>query len=233
MIEGYNATSSKARERTGLDDTTGFGEIPTTVLADVLGCTSVMDAGIRSLWSPMPRVAGPAFTVSCAPGDNLMLHAAIYRATPGSVLVVAAGDTDHAVAGGNVCAVAQRRGIAAFVVDGVIRDLAEVRDAGFPVFARGVVPVAGVKAATAPLNEPVRCGGVLVRGGDIVVADDDGVLVIPAESREQAFRDGVAKLAAEASQSLDMWEAEHHARIERILAEHGFDGAATNKEAAR
>jgi regulator of RNase E activity RraA len=214
-----------------LDDTTGFGEIPTTVFADVLGGTMVMDAGIRPLWSPAPRVAGPAFTVTCAPGDNLMLHAAIYRAAPGSVLVVAAGDADHAVAGGNVCAVAQRRGIAAFVVDGMIRDLAEVRDAGFPVFARGVVPVAGTKAATAPLNEPAWCGGVLVRAGDVVVADDDGVLIIPAERREQALRDGVAKLAAETSQGLDMWEAEHHARIERILAEHGFDDAATSREA--
>src|SRR5215469_8572877 len=159
-----------------------------------------MDIGIRALWSPVPRVAGPAFTVTCAPGDNLMLHAAIYRAAPGSIVVVAAGDSDYAVAGGNVCAVAQRRGIAGFVVDGVIRDLAEVRDAGFPVFARGVVPVAGFKAAIAPLNEPARCGGVLVRPGDIVVADDDGVLVVPAERREQALRDGGAKLVGDSNQ---------------------------------
>jgi len=213
-----------------MDDTDGFADIPTTVLADVLGRAHVMDMGIRALWSPSPRVAGPAFTVMCAPGDNLMLHAAIYRAPPGSVLVVAAGDTDCAVAGGNVCAVAHRRGIAAFVVDGVIRDLAEVRDAGFPVFARGVVPVAGVKAAIAPLNEPVRCGGVMVRAGDVVVADDDGVLVIPAERRDQLLRDGRAKAAAEAAQTLDMWEAEHHARIETILAEHGFGNAAAGRE---
>jgi len=208
-----------------MDDTDGFADIPTTVLADVLGRAHVMDMGIRALWSPSPRVAGPAFTVMCAPGDNLMLHAAIYRAAPGSVLVVAAGDADYAVAGGNVCAVAQRRGIAAFVVDGVIRDLAEVRDAGFPVFARGAVPVAGLKAATAPLNEPVRCGGVTVRPRDIVVADEDGVLVVPADRREQALRDGQARASAEAAQTLDRWEAEHHARIERILAEHGFGGA--------
>jgi len=214
-------------------DDAGFGEISTTVLADVLGRAHVMDVGIRPLWSPMPRVAGPAFTVTCAPGDNLMLHAAIYRAPPGSVVVVAAGDADYAVAGGNVCAVAHRRGIAAFVVDGVIRDLAEVRDAGFPVFARGVVPVAGVKARTAPLNEPVRCGGLTVRGGDIVVADEDGVLVVPAELRERAASDGRAKAEAEAAQTLDMWEVAHHARIERILVEQGFDGAATLTEAGQ
>jgi len=216
-----------------LDNTGGFAELPTTVLADVLGRAHVMDIGLRPLWSPMPRVAGPAFTVTCEPGDNLMLHAAIYRAAPGSVLVVDAGSVEYAVAGGNVCTVAQRRGIAAFVVDGVIRDLAEVRDAGFPVFARGVVPVAGVKAATAPLNEPVRCGGITVRPGDIVVGDDDGVLVVPAERRDQALRDGRAKADAEASQTLDMWEAEHHARIDRLLAEHESDGAATIREAGQ
>lgn len=94
-------------------------------LADVLTREAVMDAGLRPLWTPIPRIAGPAYPVRCAPGDNLMLHAAIHRAPPGSVIVVEARDTAFAVAGGNVCAVAQRRGIAAFVVDGVIRDLAE------------------------------------------------------------------------------------------------------------
>jgi 4-hydroxy-4-methyl-2-oxoglutarate aldolase len=213
-----------------LDGSTGFGEIPTTILADLLGRAQIMDIGVRALWSPAPRVAGPAFTVTCAPGDNLMLHAAIYRAAPGAVLVVGGSGADYAVAGGNVCAVAQGRRIAALVVDGVVRDLAEIRDAGFPVFARGVVPVAGVKAAIAPLNEPVRCGGVQVRAGDIVVADDDGVLVVPAERHEQVLREGRARADAEAAQTLDMWEAEHHARIEKMLAAQGFNDAEKVRE---
>src|SRR3954462_13377489 len=140
----------------------GFTSIPPTALAAILGREQVMDSGIRPLWSPMPRVAGPAFTVRCPPGDNLMLHAAIHRAEPGSVVVVESGDLDYALAGGNVCAVAQRRGIAAFVADGVIRDLAEVRELGFPVFARGVIPIPGAKKAVAPLGGRVRCGGVRV-----------------------------------------------------------------------
>lgn len=207
-----------------MDDTAGFAEVPTTTLADILGHDQTMSIAIRSLWPPVRRVAGPAFTVTCPPGDNLMLHAAIYRAAPGSVLVVQSGDVDYAVAGGNVCAVAQRRGVAALVVDGVIRDLAEVRDSGFPVFARGVVPVAGAKAVAAPLNTPVRCGGVTVRTGDIVVADEDGVLVVPSDRMEQVLRDARARLARETDQSLDAWEAEHRARIAKILASTGFDG---------
>ena len=89
-----------------------------------------MDSGVRPLWGPPPRVTGPAYTVRCAPGDNLMLHAAIYRAQRGSIVVVESGDPDFALAGGNVCATAQRRGIAGFVLDGLIRDLQEVREAG-------------------------------------------------------------------------------------------------------
>jgi regulator of RNase E activity RraA len=216
-----------------MEDTRGFADIPTTVFADVLGRAHVMDTGIRPLWSPAGRVAGPAFTVQCASGDNLMLHAAIYRAAPGSILVVDARGSDYAVAGGNVCAVAQRRGIAALVVDGVIRDVAEVRDAGFPVFGRGVTPVAGVKAVVAPLGEPIRCGGVLIQAGDVVVADDDGVVVVPAERAVQALSDGTAKADAEASQTLDEWEADHHARVEALLAEKGFREGAAVTEAGR
>lgn len=197
-------------------------DVPTTALADILGRSQVMGIGIRPLWTPVPRVAGPAFTVRCPPGDNLMLHAAIHRAPAGSVVVVESGDTDFALAGGNVCAVAQRRGIAAFVLDGLIRDLGEVRAMGFPVFARGVIPVPGAKGAVAPLGGPVRCGGVRVHGGDLVVADEEGVVVVPRDRREEALRDARAKAEKEAAQSLDDWAAAHRARIDTILSEEGF-----------
>ncbi|MCT9089021.1 RraA family protein [Streptomyces sp. ASQP_92] len=200
-----------------------FRTISPTTLADVLGRAQVMDIGIRPLWSPIPRVAGPAFTVRCPAGDNLMLHAAIHRAAPGSVVVVESGDLDYALAGGNVCAVAQRRGVAAFVVDGVIRDLAEVRDAGFPVFGRGVLPIPGTKKAVTPLNEPVRCGGVLVHPGDIVVADEEGIVVAPHARREQVLLEARHKAAKEADESLDAWEAAHRARIDKALREGGFE----------
>ena len=204
-----------------MSDRPGFADLSPTTLADLLGRAQVMDAGIRPLWPGMPRVAGPAFTVRCPPGDNLMLHAAIHRAPSGSVVVVESGDLGHALAGGNVCAVAQRRGIAGFVADGVIRDLAEVRAMRFPVFARGVIPVPGTKAAVEPLDVPVRCGGVLVGPGDVVVADEEGIVVVPAGRQERVLRDARAKLATEAAQSLDDWEAAHRARIDTILADHG------------
>ncbi|WP_406158581.1 RraA family protein [Streptomyces canus] len=205
-------------------ETTEFADIPTTTLADLLGRDQVMDIGIRPLWGPVPRVAGPAFTVRCPPGDNLMLHAAIHRAPAGSVVVVESGDLDYALAGGNVCAVAQRRGIAGFVADGLIRDLAEVREAGFPVFARGVIPIPAAKKAVAPLGVRVRCGGVRVEAGDMVVADEEGVVVVPAARRSDVLAAARAKLAKEAAETLDAWESAHRARIDEILAEAGFEG---------
>jgi 4-hydroxy-4-methyl-2-oxoglutarate aldolase len=171
----------------------------------------------------MPRVAGPAYTVRCPPGDNLMLHAAIYRAEPGSIIVVESADNNYAVAGGNVCAVAQKHGIAAFVIDGVIRDVAEVRERRFPVFARGLSPIPGGKDIITTLNDaPVRCGGVEVAPGDIVVADEEGIVVVPAGSIEAVLKKAQARAAKDASETLESWEAAHKAKIDDILKAKGF-----------
>lgn len=207
-----------------MSDITGFGDIPSTTLGDLLDRSQIMTIDIRPLWNPVPRVAGPAFTVRCPPGDNLMLHAAIYRAEPGSVIVVESGDLNYALAGGNVCAVAQRRGIAALVTDGVIRDVAEVRDLGFPVFARGLSPIPGIKKVVEPLNGPVVCGGVTVNAGDIVVADEEGIAVAPRDRGEQILADARKRLAKEAAETLDDWELAHRTRIDKFLAESGFEG---------
>jgi 4-hydroxy-4-methyl-2-oxoglutarate aldolase len=207
-----------------MSDATGFRDIPTTTLADLLGRGQVLDLAVRPLWGPGPRVAGPAFTVRCPPGDNLMLHAAIHRAAPGSVIVVQSGDTEYAAAGGNVCAVAQRRGVAGFVIDGVIRDLGEVREMGFPVYARGVVPIPGGKKVVTPHNERITCAGVGIDAGDVVVADEEGVVVVPAARAEQVLADARKKLEKEAGETLDQWEEAHRRRIDAVLAENGFEG---------
>lgn len=199
-----------------------FAKLSPTTLADVLTRDRVMDSGIRPLWPGVPRIAGSAYPVRCPPGDNLMLHAAIYRAAPGSVVVVEAGDCDYAVAGGNVCLVAQRHGIAGFVVDGVIRDLAEAREARFPVFARGVIPIPGGKDRVGVLNGPVRCGGADVGPGDMVVADEEGIVVVPADRAEALLKAAEAKAARDGAETLDAWEKAHRARIDEILRQKGL-----------
>jgi len=204
-----------------MSDAAGFQDVPTTTVADLLGRDQFMDTGIRPLWDS-PRLAGPAYTVRCAKGENLMLHAAIYRAAPGSVIVVESGDPDYALAGGNVCAIAQRRGIAGFVLDGLIRDIGEVRELGFPVHGRGVIPKPGGKSTVSPFNQPVTCGGATVHPGDMIVADEDGVAVVPSAQADQVLTDARALLAKEAVTTLDAWEAAHRTRVEKLLADHGF-----------
>ena len=189
--------------------------------ADALPRQQFIDYAIKPLWSNMPRIAGPAFTVKCAPGDHLMLHAAIYRASPGDIIVVEADD-NYAVAGGNVCAIAQSRGIKGFVIDGVIRDIAQTRENKFPVFARGVVPKPGAKKCVAPLNTPVLCGGVSVNAGDIVVADEEGIAVIPLEQAENVFTIAKARAEKDASMTLEQWREQHVDKVESTLKALGY-----------
>ncbi|MGD1938858.1 MAG: RraA family protein [Cyanophyceae cyanobacterium] len=207
-----------------MSDFVKFATLAPTFYADAgLGRDRFMDMGIREMWSPIPTIAGPAYTVSCPPGDNLMLHAALYRAEPGSVIVVQAGDWRYAMSGGNVCATAQQRGIAGFVIDGVIRDVAEVREAEFPVFARGVSPIPGKKKALGTLNKPITCGGVAINPGDIVVGDEEGIAVIPAAQQQQVWLRAKERAEGDEATTLEVWRANHRAKVERLLLELGFD----------
>lgn len=194
-----------------------FAEISPCEYADGLPRSQFVDYQVASLWPQPPRIAGPAFTVKCDPGDHLMLHAAIYEAQPGDVIVVEADDS-FAVAGGNVCAIAQNRGIAGFVIDGVIRDLAEVRELKFPVFARGVMPKPGAKNCYSPLNQPIKCAGVCIHPGDIIVADEEGVAVIPKAKREEVYEIAKARTDKDAQMSLEQWQSNHQVTINNRLA---------------
>lgn len=198
-------------------DFAAFARLSPTTLANILTRDRVMDPGIRPVWSPIPRLAGPAYPVRCAPGDNLMLHAAIHRAPAGTVIVVQAGDQEFAVSGGNVCAWALRRGIAGFIVDGLIRDVGEVRELRFPVFSRGVIPIPGDKKGPGTLGETVTCGGVSVAPGDIVVGDEEGIVVVPAAEAARVLAAAEAKAAKDAATTLTAWGRDHRERIEAIL----------------
>ena len=201
-----------------MSEVADFSRYSPTVIADVLSRERVMDMGIRPLWNSMPRISGPAFTVKCEPGENLMLHAAIHRAPKGSVIVVESGDINFALAGGNVCKVAQKNGIAAFVLDGVIRDVAEIRNMGFPVFCRGVIPIPGAKKCYRELNKSVViCGGVKVSPGDIIVADEEGIVAVSYDTLESVLQKAKERLAKNDSETLELWEKNHRAKIDELV----------------
>ena len=197
-------------------------ELSPTTLAEVTTRDRILHYSIHQLWQGMPRIAGPAYPVRCGKGDNLMLHAAIYRAPPGSIIVCEAGDMDFAVAGGNVCAIAQKRGIAGFIIDGLVRDIAEIRASHFPVLARGLIPCPGTKDAIGVMNGPVNCGSVVVRPGDMIVADEEGIVCIPHDRIEEVLNLALAKAAKEVSLTVEMWEKTHREKVEQIMLAKGF-----------
>lgn len=185
--------------------------------ADALIREQFMHYSIKALHSNMGRIAGPAFTVKCEPGDHLMLHAAIYEAKPGDI-IVAQADDNYALAGGNVCAIAKKRGIQGFIIDGTIRDLKEVREMGFPVFAKGVIPKPGKKQSIDAMNVAVTCGGVLVQPADIIVADEEGIAVIPQNELESVIKIAQARAQKDAAMTLDEWQEQHQKLIIDKLA---------------
>ena len=199
-----------------------YASLSPNELCDVLELSCVVRYEIHPLWSGIPRVAGPAFTVRTGKHDNLMFHASIYLAQPGDVIVVEAGDDEMAVAGGNVCAIAQRRGVAALVVDGVIRDVVESREKRFPVFARGASPIPAKRVGEGGMNVQIRCGGVVVNPGDVVVADEEGIVVVPRGRAEDVVARAQAKAGADSVLSLDDWERRHRSAVEAALRTRGY-----------
>jgi 4-hydroxy-4-methyl-2-oxoglutarate aldolase len=159
----------------------GFEGIPTGVVSDAMGRTGSMVAEIKPLW-PRARIVGPALTVRTFPADNLMIHKAVTLAKPGDVLVVNAGGyRDTAVFGDLLGYSCKVHGIAGVVIDGASRDAEGMAAIGFPVFARAVLPMGPFKDSPGSINVPVSCGGMAVRPGDVIVADADGVVVVPRE----------------------------------------------------
>ncbi|MEA2310346.1 MAG: 4-hydroxy-4-methyl-2-oxoglutarate aldolase [Solirubrobacteraceae bacterium] len=165
-------------------------EIEVSALCDADKRLPVLDPGIRAI-VPDVRMAGPARTVVAA-DDHLPVFSALDVARAGDVLVIVTGGGRRAVLGELFATEARRRGLAGVVIDGFCRDVAGLRRVGLPVFARGSVPASGGTVARTALDGPVTCGGVDVAAGDIVFADDDGVVIAPAARMEAALEGGEA-----------------------------------------
>jgi RraA family protein len=161
----------------------GLGEFETPLVSDLMNRLYTMDEGIRLLTDPGAKLVGPACTVKVYPGDNLMVHKSLDVAQPGDVVVVdAGGSAMNAVLGDMISMKARHRGIAGFVVDGLLRDLPGILELGdLPVFARGVTPIGPLHRGPGEVNYPIAAGGVVTQPGDIVVADLNGVVIVPHE----------------------------------------------------
>ena len=131
--------------------------------------------------APGQQLFGRALTARCVPGDNLAVHRAVAEARAGEVLVVDGSGLLVGYWGEVLMTAAQVRGLAGLVIDGGVRDVSALRARGFPVWARGVSMRSAVKVAPGEIRQSISCGGVVVANGDWVVADDDGVVIVPVD----------------------------------------------------
>jgi len=172
-------------------------EIPTAVIGDCLNRERCMAAAVKPISWGM-RFAAQARTVITMAGDSSPIHAALPFVQPGQMLAVdAAGVTEVAVWGGIMTAAARQRGVAAVVIDGAIRDVAEIRATGLPLYCRAVTPRGPHKGNGGTVDAPAAVGGVAVLPGDLVVGDDDGVVVVPLSSHTEVFAAARQRLARE------------------------------------
>jgi 4-hydroxy-4-methyl-2-oxoglutarate aldolase len=152
---------------------------------------------IRPVWHGA-TVAAPAFTVACAPGDNLAIHAGVARAPRGHALVVAIDDaTERGYWGEVLTTAAEAAGIAALVIDGTVRDVAALERHQFPVFARGIALRGASKGGPGSTGVPIVIGDQTVNTGDWIVADSDGIVVIAADSLDSTLASGLERAAKE------------------------------------
>lgn len=171
-----------------------FKGIPTTSISDSMNGLNNLDPSIKPIKDEY-SFAGRALTVKIPVGDNLAVLKAIRESKPNDVIIVdAKGDTYRAAAGDFVIGMAKTLGAGAFVVDGAIRDINGIRDLDFPVFCKGTTVAAGGKAGMGEINIPISCGGVMVKPGDIIVGDIDGVVVIPQEQEEEILANSLDRV---------------------------------------
>jgi len=142
------------------------------------GGRGALESSIKPV-DPKSRLCGPALTVAGRPGDNLIIHKAIYAAEKGDVLVVSVGGFTEAGPWGEIMTLAARvRGIAGLVIDGSIRDSMAIRELGFPAFSKGLSIKGTTKDSLGYINHPIIIGGVTVHPGDAILGDADGVVVV-------------------------------------------------------
>ncbi|MEV6019007.1 4-carboxy-4-hydroxy-2-oxoadipate aldolase/oxaloacetate decarboxylase [Streptomyces sp. f51] len=184
--------------RADAKDVEAIAAYGTATVHEAMGRTGLLGTGLRPIQQGV-RAAGTAVTVLSWPGDNLMIHAAVEQCGEGDLLVVTTTSPSTDGMFGELFATAlRRRGVRGLVINAGIRDTAELRAMGFPAWSAAVSPQGTVKATGGSVNVPVSVGGQIVRPGDVILADDDGVVCVPREKAREVAEASAARERKEA-----------------------------------
>jgi 4-hydroxy-4-methyl-2-oxoglutarate aldolase len=192
-----NPTIVRKIRRPDADAVRTLGRLGVATVHEAQGRTGLMRPYMRPIYVTA-KASGPAITVSCQPGDNLMIHAALELCQTGDVLVVTTTSESTDGMFGELLAVSSRaRGVVGLVIDAGVRDVTDITAMDFPVWAKAISAQGTVKATPGSVNVPVVCAGVNVGPGDVIVGDADGVCVVPREKAADIARLGAERVAKE------------------------------------